>query len=78
MIIFWSQHEVLFNVKRPNYLDKDCRINALNRIVEALKEHGMDFGAEQTSSKMHSLRIYFSAQRNNLISSKRSCVGTED
>ena len=23
MIKFWGQHEVLFNVKHPNYLDKD-------------------------------------------------------
>ena len=30
-INFWSQHEVLFNMKHPNYLDKDCRINALNQ-----------------------------------------------
>ena len=71
MINFWSQHEVLFNVKHPNYLDKDCRINALNRIAEALKEHGIDFSTEEISSKMYSLRVYFSAQRNKLISSKR-------
>ena len=29
-------------------------------------------------SKMHSLRVYFSAQRNKLISSKQSGAGTED
>ena len=78
MIKLWSQHDVLFNVKHPNYLDKNCRINALNRIAEALKEHGMDFSAEETSSKMHSLRVYFSAQRNKLISSKLSGAATED
>ena len=78
MINFWSQCEVLFNVKHPNYLDKACRSNALNRIAEALKEHGMDFGAEEISSKMHSLRVYFSAQRNKLISSKLSGAATED
>ena len=78
MINFWSQHEVLFNVKYPNYLDKDCRINALNRIAEALKEHGVNFSAEEISSKMYSLCVYFSAQRNKLISSKRSGAGTED
>ena len=50
MMNFWSQHEVLFNVKHPNYLDKDCRSNALNRTAEALKEHGMDFSAEEISS----------------------------
>ena len=50
MINFWSQHEVLFNVKHPNHLDKDCRSNALNRTAEALKEHGMDFSAEEISS----------------------------
>ena len=75
---FWSQHEVLYNVNHPNYVDKDCRINALNRISEALKEHGMDFSAEEISSKMHSLRIYFSTQRNKLILSKRSGAGIED
>ena len=47
MIKLWSQHDVLFNVKHPNYLDKNCRINALNRIAEALKEHGMDFSAKE-------------------------------
>ena len=78
MINLWSQCEVLFNVKHPNYLDKNCRINALNRISEALKEQGLDFSAEEISSKMHSLRVYFSAQRNKLISSKRSAAGTED
>ena len=78
MINLWSQCEVLFNVKHPNYLDKNCRINALNRISEALKERGLDFSAEEISSKMHSLRVYFSAQRNKLISSKRSGAGTED
>ena len=69
MINLWSQHEVLFNVKHPNYLDKDCPINALNRIAEALKEHGMDFSAGEISSKIHSLRVYLLAQRNKLISS---------
>ena len=78
MINFWSQHEVLFNVKHPNYLDKDCRINALNRIDEALKEHGVNLSAEEINSKMHSLCVYFSAQRNKLISSKCSEAGTED
>ena len=77
MINLWSQCEVLFNVKHPNYLDKNCRINALNRISEALKEQDLDFSAEEIS-KMHSLRVYFSAQRNKLISSKRSGAGTED
>ena len=74
----WSQCEVPFNVKHPNYLDKNCRINALNRISEALKEQGLDFSAEEISSEMHNLRVYFSAQRNKLISSKRSGAGTED
>ena len=78
MINFWSQHEVLLNVKHPNYLDKDCQINALNHIAEDLKEHGMDFSAEEISSKMHSLRVYFSAQKNKLILSKCSRAGTED
>ena len=81
IIHFWSQHEVLLNVKHPNYLDKGCCINALNRIEltpEALKEHGMDFSAENINSKMHSLHVYFSAQRNKLISSKGSGAGTED
>ena len=78
MINFWSQHEVLFNVKHPNYLDNDCRINALNRIAEALKGHGVNFSAEEISSKMHSLCVYFSAQRNKLISSKCSGAGTGD
>ena len=80
-INFWSQHEVLFNMKHPNYLDKDCRINALNRIElmpEALKDHGMDFSAEEISSKIYSLRVYFSAQRSKLISSKHSGAGIED
>ena len=76
IIHFWSQHEVLLNVKHPNNLDKNCRINTLNRIAEALKEHGMDFRAEKISSKMHSIRVYFSAQRNKLISAKRSRAGT--
>ena len=71
MINFWSQHEVLFNMKHPNYLDKDCRINASNRIAKALKEHGIDFSTEEISSKMHSLRVYFSAQGNKMILSKR-------
>ena len=31
-------------------MDKDCRSNALNRTAEALKEHGMDFSAEEISS----------------------------
>ena len=78
MINFWSQHEVLLNVKHPNYWDKDCGSNVLNRIAEALKDHDMNFSAEEISSKMHSLRVYFSAQRNKLISSKRSGAGTED
>ena len=78
LTILWSQCEVLFNVKHSNYLDKNCRINALNRISEALKEQGLDFSAEEISSKMHSLRVYFSAQRNKLISSRRSGAGTED
>ena len=80
-INFWSQHEVLFNMKHPNYLDKYCRINALNRIElmpEALKDHGMDFSAEEISSKIYSLRVYFSAQRSKLISSKHCGAGTED
>ena len=38
----------------------------------------MDFNAEEIISKMHSLRVYFSTQRNRLISFKRSGVGTED
>ena len=38
----------------------------------------MDFSAEEFSSKMHSLRVYFSAQTNRLISSKPSGAGTED
>ena len=78
MINFWSQHEVLLNVKHPNYWDKDCGINVLNRIAEALKDHDMNFSAEEISSKMHSLRVYFSAQRNKLILFKRSGAGTED
>ena len=78
LINLWSQCEVLFNVKHPNYLDKNCRINALNRISEALKEQGLDFSAEEISSKMHSLRVYVSAQRNKLILSKCSGAGTED
>ena len=78
MINLRSQHEVLFNVKHPNYLDKDCPINALNRIAEALKGHGMDFSAEEISSKMHGLRVYFSSQRNKLISSERSGAETEN
>ena len=65
-------------MKHPSYLDKDYRINALNRTAEALKEHGMDFSAEEISSKMHSLRVYFSAQRNRLISSKSSGAGIEN
>ena len=59
-------------------MDKDCPINALNRIAEALKGHGMDFSAEEISSKMHGLRVYFSSQRNKLISSERSGAGTEN
>ena len=78
MIIFWSQNEVLFNVKHPSYLNKDYWINAFNCIAEVLKEHDMDFSAEEFSSKMHSLRVYFSAQTNRLISSKPSGAGTED
>ena len=78
MINFWSQHEVLLNVKHPNYWDKDCGSNVLNRIAEALKDHDMNFSAEEISSKMHSLRVYFSAQRNKLISSKLSGAATED
>ena len=65
-------------MKHPSYLDKDCWINALNRIAEARKEHGMNFSAEKISSKRHSLCVYFLAQRNKLISSKRSGAGTED
>ena len=65
-------------MRHPNYLDKDCRINALNRIAEALKDHGMDLNAEEFNSKMHSLRVYFSAQKNKLILSKRRRAGTED
>ena len=75
MINFWSQHEVLLNVKHPNYWDKDCGSNVLNRIAE---DHDMNFSAEEISSKMHSLRVYFSAQRNKLISSKLSGAATED
>ena len=45
---------------------------------EALKDHGMDFSAEEISSKIYSLRVYFSAQRSKLISSKHCGAGTED
>ena len=78
MIIFWNQHEVLLNVKHPTYLDRDCRINNLNLIAEALREHGISFSTEEISSKMHSLRVYFSTQRNKLILSKPSGAGTKD
>ena len=38
----------------------------------------MDFNAEEISSKMHSLRVYFSAQRNKLVLRKCRGAGTED
>lgn len=78
MINFLSQHKVLFNEKHSNYLDKNCRRNTLNRIAEALKMHGMDVSAREISSKMHRLRVYFSARKSKLISSKRTRDGTED
>ena len=56
-------------MKHPNYLDKDCRINALNCTAESLKGHGV---------LVHILHVYSSVQRNNLISSKCSGARTED
>ena len=38
----------------------------------------MGFSAEEISGKMHHICVYFLAQRNKLVSSKRSGAGTED
>ena len=38
----------------------------------------MEFNTGEISSKMQSLRVFFLAQRNKLILSKRSGAGTED
>ena len=38
----WAKHECLFNSKHPQYLNKNSRAKAINKIIEGLKEKNFD------------------------------------
>ena len=66
LIELWSNEECLYNIKIDEYHDKDKRILALKRIKDALEVEGIIVSTRYIASKMHSLRVYFSATRNKM------------
>ena len=71
LIDLWSVEECLFNVKLEDYHCKDKKDNAIFRIQRGLESEGISATCEEIEAKMHSLRVYFSSQRNKLEQSKR-------
>ena len=49
-----------------------------SRVKEGLEESGIVADTKEIGSKLHSLWIYYSAQRDKLENSKKSGSGTDD
>ena len=78
LIELWESEEVLYNIKHRGYSNKDQRNNGLQRVKEGLEESWIVADAKEIGSKLHSLRVYYSAQRGKLENSKKSGSGTDD
>ena len=78
LIELWESEEVLYNIKHRGYSNKDQRNNGLQRVKEGLEESRIVADAKEIGSKLHSLRVYYSAQGCKLENSKKSGSGTDD
>ena len=74
----WAKHECLFNSKHPQYLNKNSRAKAINKIIEGLKEKNFDeINAKQVQEKLTKLPNYYGAERRKEENSKVSASGTD-
>ena len=78
LIELGESEEVLYNIKHRGYCNKDQRNNGLQRVKEGLEESRIVADAKEIGSKLHSLRVYYSAQGCKLENSKKSGSGTDD
>ena len=62
----WEEEEALFNVIHPDYSIKEKRNNALDRVRMQLESAGICATTTEIRNKLHSLRVYYSSQRNKL------------
>ena len=77
LIDLWSKHECLYNSKHPLYLNKTFRCKALDRIVETLKEDGIETNTKQVQEKLTKLRNYYGAEKRKEENSKVTGSGTD-
>ena len=63
LIDSWSGIEQLFNCKHPKYHPHDEKIKSWEKVKGILYEKGIEVMGKQTAHKTHSLRNYYSAER---------------
>ena len=77
LIDLWRGEESTYNKRCQAYRDKGERTNAYERIRLSLDEGGTTVSAEEIYSKMHSLRVYYSATNNKAEAARRK-YGSEE
>jgi len=70
----WSHEPVLYDPKHPKHYLKDNRDEAISKIADVLIEEGSSITDIQVTSKMSSLRAYYSGQLSKEKKSKGSAT----
>lgn len=74
----YQQHENLYNIRHPMYIDRAKRSNSLFEICRDLKEVNKDITVEEVKKKIHNLRTQYLKELREMNHSKRSGVGADD
>lgn len=74
----YEKHPVLYNTKLATYKNKHARSEALQNIIEVLKEIRPSTSANEIKNKFGALRSNFLSEHRKYVSSQKSGTGTED
>ncbi|XP_036344240.1 uncharacterized protein LOC118753463 [Rhagoletis pomonella] len=78
LLIKYQEHENLYNVRHPHYLDRVKRSKSLFEIHNEIKEKNANVTVEDIKKKVHTLRSQYIKELREVAMSKRSGVGIED
>lgn len=72
LIELWEDEPTLYDMKDPAYVMKEKRAKSIERIISEFEASGLRPvpSKEQLIEKMHSLRCYFTAQKNKVEASQ--------
>ena len=74
LIAIWEEEEALYNVRQPDYSIKQKRNKALDRARSQLESAGIFATTTEIQNKLHSVKVYYSSQRNKLEYSKKKSL----